>query len=199
MASATALEGKEVRMTTPERVATAAAHRLLPAIAVAAVAAGCGSAPATSPPPPTPVVAEATKGPFVLRLELPKANWESSETITGQATLSLVGVDRVEYGTPTGETFFSYQEVHGNRSAHRLLADYCHTETMEATRPLVTPLQGGQLYEASPSSFQKWFRMGPSLRLPAGAWQITATAWADTTDICGGKAMEATVEIRVTD
>jgi hypothetical protein len=159
-------------MTTAERIATAAAHRLLPAIAVAAVAAGCGSAPATSPPPPTPVVAEAAKDPFVLRLELPKADWKASETITGEATLSLVGVDKVKYGAGASKAvFFSFNEVDGEgRSAPAVIADCCHETAMEAAHPLIVPLQGDASYSvyASPSEFQRWFMTNSRLQLPVG-------------------------------
>src|ERR1035437_8932035 len=86
-----------------------AGRRLLLA-ALGLVVAGCaaGNTTSTAPsqaaptPAPTPVRATDTQGRYQLVFELPRTDWQTTDSITGQATLSLVGSGGVDFGSSGG-------------------------------------------------------------------------------------------------
>ena len=82
-----------------------AGRRLLAAelcLVVAGCAAGANASTAPSQaaltPAPTPAQATDTQGQYRLVFELPRTDWRASDAITGEATLSLIGADAVDFG-----------------------------------------------------------------------------------------------------
>ncbi|MGZ6265728.1 MAG: hypothetical protein ACXWN4_02325, partial [Candidatus Limnocylindrales bacterium] len=128
---------------------------------------------------PTPVVAEDSNGPFRLELKLSQPEWHHNEPIPGEATLSLVGMDMLTYGsTSSGPIIFRFKEIGGNREFVEPSAADCHELTLDAGKPVVVPIRFP----------------GPTLELPIGTWRITADAQADANGICPQTGLTASVE-----
>ncbi len=185
------------------RASTLAVLAIIVAACVGASPSPVGPSPSPVGPSPSPVVAEANKGPFKLQLALPRADWHATDTINGEATLSLVGVETLKFGTTaSGPIIFSFAEVGGSRSVEGIHSLDCKQSTLEAGKPLVVPITKQGAYDpAAPSSdFHKWFMTGPHLQLPAGTWRITAVAYVNTDDICPDEshALRVSVELHVT-
>ncbi len=155
-------------------------------VAIAVVASGCGAAtasPSPASPAPSPVVAEDSTGPFRLELKLSRPDWHATESIPGEATLSLVGMDTLTYGTTSsGPIIFSFQEVGGTREFREPSASDCRERTLEAAKPVVVPIRFPN----------------PTLQLPVGTWRITASAQVNANGICPGAGLSAAVEGHVT-
>jgi hypothetical protein len=164
--------------------------------ALALVVAGCASVASTSTIGPSaspivaasPAVAQTTKGPFLLQLELPRTDWRTTETITGDATLSLVGISSLQYGSNgNGPIIFSIDEVGGSRKVDPVITADCRYRTMDAAEPLVAPIK----------TLQEWVLSDHEMQLPVGTWRITATALVNPNGMCPDD-MKASVEVRVT-
>jgi hypothetical protein len=178
------------------------AVRVLIVAVVATVGGACaGSAASTTGGPPPGAVAEATSGAFRLRLELPRSDWLASDTITGQATLSNVGVSAVQFGTSGEPIILSFGEVGGGRRVTAFDPVDCGYRTLEVARPIVVPLtnkMGAYRPDAPPSDFPKWFITNSRLQLPVGTWRVTAVAYVGADQVCvGGYDLEVSVELHV--
>ena len=177
--------------------------RALMVAVVATVGVGCAGSTASTTvgPSPTAAAAEATFGPFKLRLELPRANWLASDTITGQATLSNVGVGPVHFGTSGEPIILSFDQVGGDRHVQAIDPADCGYRTLEAATPIVVPLTnkiGAYHPDAPASDFPKWFITNSRLQLPVGAWRVTATAKVGADQSCaGGTDLKVSVELHV--
>lgn len=153
------------------RASTIAVLAIIVAACVGPSASPVGPSASPVGPSPSPVVAEESSGPFKLQLALPRADWHATDTITGEATLSLVGVETLKFRTTaSGPVIFSFTEVGGSRSVEGISWADCKESTLEAAKPLVVPItkQGAYDPAASPSDFKKWFMTDPQLQLPAG-------------------------------
>jgi hypothetical protein len=172
--------------------------------ALAIVVAGCagGTSSPTVGPSPSPAIAEATKAPFRLRLELPRAVWRSTDTISGEATLSLEGVEAIHFITSGEPIIFSFKEEDGGRYLENVDPADCRPYTLEAAKPLVVAIHKSGAYQedAPPSDFPKWFMTNPRLQLPVGTWRVTATAYVNANDVCSSRsdALTVSVDLRVT-
>lgn len=152
--------------------------RALVIVALTIVGSGCGAATAS----PSPVVGQGSLGPFRLELELSRPEWHHNEPIPGEATLSLVGMDTLTYGsTGTGITF-RFEEVGGNREFVEPSTADCKGRTLEAGKPFVVPITFSD----------------PTYSLPVGTWRISASAPVNANGICPNAALGATVEGHVT-
>jgi hypothetical protein len=171
--------------------------------ALAMVVAGCAGGPPsrTVESSPSPVVAEATSGPFKLQLELPR-DWHATDTISGEATLSLEGAEAVHFITSGEPIIFSFKEEDGGRYLENVDPADCRPYTLEAAKPLVVPIHKSGAYQedAPPSDFAKWFMTNPRLQLPVGTWRVTATAYVNANDVCSSRtdALKVSVDLRVT-
>lgn len=160
--------------------------RALVIVAVAVVASGCGAAaasPSQPSPAASPVVAEDSTGPFRLELKLSRPDWHYKESIPGEATLSLVGMDTLKYGsTSSGPIIFRFTEIGGNREFVEPSTADCRQLTLDADKPVVVPIKFPD----------------PTLELPVGTWRITADAQADANGICPHAGLSVSVGGHVT-
>jgi hypothetical protein len=152
--------------------------RLL-AISICLAVAGCAAA-SPSPNTPTPSGRSVDRqGQYQLALDLPQTDWRTSDAITGQATLSLVGSDQIQFSASgSGPILFFFDEVGGSRHVAGGNTPDCHSYTLEAGQTITSPIKksGGYDPNAEPSDFERWFATDPILHLPAGEWTITAVA-----------------------
>jgi hypothetical protein len=161
-----------------ERGAVALKLRALVLVALTIVVSGCGGATAS----PSPVVAEDSSGPFRLELKLSRPDWHATESIPGEATLSLVGMDTLTYGsTSSGPIIFRFKEIGGNREFVEPSTADCRQRTLDADKPVVVPIRFPD----------------PTLELPVGTWRITADAQADANGICPHAGLSVSVEGQV--
>jgi hypothetical protein len=123
--------------------------------------------------------------------------------ITGEATLSVIGTKRVEYGTPGGgPIFFSFDQLDGDRQIEGRGPPNCTWRTLESGQPISQPIEKsgtGFGPSARPSDFDRWFATDPEVHLPPGWWRITAAvqAWHATCPGPGDLSLHAAVVVRV--
>lgn len=155
--------------------------------ALCLVVAGCaaGNTPSTAPsqatvtPAPTPVRATDTQGRYQLVFELPRTDWQTTDSITGQATLSLVGSGGVDFGSSGGGPIgFGFAEVGGSRQMGPAWTADCRFDRLVAGQPKTSQItkSGGFIGEDPNVAFYRSFFADPLVHLPAGDWTITAVA-----------------------
>jgi hypothetical protein len=158
--------------------------------ALLAVAACAAPGPSPSPEPdptavpkpevtPGPASVLASTGPVQLELELPRTTFSTSEPITGQGILSTTdGTDLAVAGSGSGLITFSYTEIGGTRSMGGEATADCQPYLIGAADPITSQLTNGAGWsEDDPNAaFYEAFAMAPDVRLPPGAWRITARA-----------------------
>ena len=182
------------------------------ALAVVSLVAACG--PGTGPtasgsslaPSPTgssiePIGGVGAAGPFRLALELPKATWQTDQPITGVATLSIIGLEgHVLSGSGGGLIVFDYRELGGRRHVEPVSTADCVPHAIGPADPIVEPLgKSGGFDGADPdATFYRAFLQGPDVRLPPGAWRITAIATFIDDAGCDGQRYSFEVPVTVT-
>ncbi len=161
-------------------------------------------------PTPTPVPslavsarAEDTQGSFHLVFELPKATWSAGETITGLATLSVVGAKGVDLGgSGVGLIGFAFADVAGTHDVQPMWTADCRPYRLDPGSPITSPIMksGGYAADQPDASFDRAFLTDPVISLPAGDWKITAVADFIEKKDCSGQShiMPATVVVHVT-
>jgi hypothetical protein len=185
--------------------------RPLLAGALCLVVVGCsgGTSASTAPgqaaasPAPTPAQATDTQGKYRLVFELPRTDWRASDAITGEATLSLIGADAVDFGASgSGPLAFSFEEIGGSRHVDGHGTPDCRGYRLEAGKPVFSPIKksGGYSADAPPSDFNRWFMTDPLVHLPAGDWTITAIAdvWAGICPVPSERPLRAAIRVHVT-
>src|ERR1035437_8186065 len=112
------------RLPASSRSVVGLTGRRLVTAALCLVGVGCcgGTTPSASPsqaaptPAPSPAQATDTQGRYQLVFELPRTDWQTTDSITGLATLSLIGSGGVDFGSSgSGPIGFGFDEVGGNR------------------------------------------------------------------------------------
>ena len=160
--------------------------RLMAVGAFCIVAAGCGIGPvppaSAGPTASVPARSEDSQGSFRLVFELPKSEWRANEAISGEATLSVIGSEAVDYGSSgSGPILFSFDQLDGDRHVNGPETADCRWRRLEPGVPVSSPIRKrgpGYGPSAQPSDFDRWFSTDPDLHLPPGVWRITATAEA---------------------
>ena len=179
------------------------------AAALTVVVVGCsgGAAPAPTPSPagptPTPARVDDTEGRYQLVFELPRTNWRTTDSIAGQATLSLIGAGAVDFGASgQGPLAFGFDEVGGSRHAGWSMTADCAYYHLDAGQSISSSINksGGYEGDAAPSDFNRWFTKDQLVYLPAGDWTITAVANLVDGAGCSGGAytLKAAVLVHVT-
>lgn len=163
-------------------------------MAGAVLGAGLGAcgvpAPTPSSPPdptavpepgvtPGPTSVFASDGPIQLELQLPRTTFSASEPVTGQGVLSTTdGSDAAVAGSGSGLITFTYSEIGGTRSMGGASNADCNPYLIAAGDPVTEQLTHSAGWSADDPNavFYEAFAKGPDVRLPSGAWQITARA-----------------------
>ncbi len=177
---------------------------LVAAVACCLAAAGCEPGPTAGPTITTPARAEDSQGSFRLAFEMPKANWQTTEAITGHAWLTNIGPEAVDYGTPGGgPIFFSFDQLDGPRHVDGRGPPNCTFPRLEAGQQVSSPIRkSGPGFDpsAQPSDFDRWFSTDALVHLPPGLWKITAMAqvWHAICPVAADRPLLAAIAIRVT-
>lgn len=175
-------------------------HRVVAAgamlLAMALIVAGaCGSPASSVPsvpaaPPADPTVvpnAVPTPGPtevsktaddFRVVLRLPATTISASEPLTGEAVLTTVDGRQEQIAGSGGGVFgFTYREIGGTRMMAYAMTDDCvpYAIPEDGLRGALTP-SGGWSEDDPNAAFYRTFAQAPDVRLPAGAWEVTADA-----------------------
>ena len=167
---------------------------------------GCSATtptPAAPTPAPTPAQSTDTQGRYHLVFELPKTDWRASDSITGQATLSLVGSGGTDFGASgEGPFAFGFDAVDGNLHVGWTMTSDCGNYHLDAGQPMSSPIKKSGTYSATaaPYDFNRWFMTDPLVHLPAGDWTITAIASLVDGSYCSGAyyTLKAAVLVHVT-
>ncbi|HEX7613426.1 MAG TPA: hypothetical protein VF371_11695, partial [Candidatus Limnocylindrales bacterium] len=167
--------------------------------ALCLVVAGCvagnttSAAPSQAAPTPAPTPAQATdtQGRYQLVFELPKTDWHTTDSITGLATLSLIGSGGVDFGSSSGGPIgFGFAEVSGSRQMGPVWTADCSSGRLDAGQPRTSQItkSGGFTGEDPNVDFYRSFFADPLVHLPAGDWTITAVASFVEGTACSGES-----------
>ncbi|MGD0861402.1 MAG: hypothetical protein ABSA21_01400 [Candidatus Limnocylindrales bacterium] len=163
--------------------------------ALCLLAVGCGAG--------TTAQAEATQGQFQLVFELPRSDWHTSDSITGEATLSYLGSGSVSIGASgTVPIGFNFKEVGGSRHMDWVWTQALVVFRLDADKPITSPIKKSLAWTPDDpnADFYGWFAHDPLVHLPAGDWTITAVAaFQDGSDSGSDQyTLQATVRVHVT-
>jgi hypothetical protein len=190
--------------TAGRRSAKAAIARPILAAALCLAAIGCSATTPTRAAPsqaaPTPAQATDTQGHYQLVFELPKTDWRASDSITGLATLSLIGSGSVDFGSSgSGPIGFGFDEVGGSRQMGPIWTADCRSGRLDAGQPKTSQItkSGGFIGEDPNVAFYRSFFADPLVHLPAGDWTITAVASLVEGTACSGASYTLKVALLV--
>jgi hypothetical protein len=196
-----------MRTRSVQRSIAVVFRRSFLAAALCLVVAGCvqgtGAPPTTSQTAPTPAQATDTKGRYQLVFELPRTDWKTTDSITGLATLSLIGSGGEDFGSSgSGPIGFGFDEVGGSRHVGPLWTADCAYDRLVAGQPRTSQItKSGGLDGQDPNvAFYRSFFADPLVHLPAGDWTITAVARFVEGTGCSGESytLKAAVLVHVT-
>jgi hypothetical protein len=141
------------------------------------------------------------EGAFELTFELPSATFHAGEVIQGRATLGVVGGVVVAFGSSgSGPFAFEFAEINGRRQVGGIMTGDCAPYRLEPGRPMTSAIMksGGYSNDDPEAAFYREFLNGdPTVRLPAGAWRITAGATLVEGEGCSGASRNLTASILV--
>lgn len=191
-------------LTAGRRSVAGMVGRQLLAAALCLVVVGCSGGASQTSATPASAQATDTQGKYRLVFELPRTDWQTSDSITGQATLSLIGSGSSDFGASgEGPFAFGFDEVDGNRHVGWSMTSDCKNYHLDAGQPMSSPIKksGGYSADAAPYDFNRWFMTDPLVHLPAGDWTITAIASLVDGSGCSGAyyTLKTTVVVHVTD
>jgi hypothetical protein len=166
----------------------------------AVVLSACGG---SSAPSSTPAPATETDGLFRLELAVPHLAWRAGDAITGTATLSFTGpAPTTIYGPAGGVIYFSYVEVGGTRRVDPVWDAACASLPLGPAAPIAAALsKGGGITGSEPDAdfLRSFLLTDPGvIRLPAGAWDISAVTVFLDGDACSGSSHQMRATVRVT-
>ena len=165
--------------------------------ALCLVAVGCGMGA------PTPVASARAVGSgsrFQLDFSVPRTDWRTTDSITGEAKLSFLGSGRVSI---SGSEFieFEFDEVGGSRSVVPVSDLVCAVRDLDAENSITLPItKSGAWDPADPNdAFLQSFFANSQVQLPAGDWTITAIASFIESGDCSGpvETLRASVVVHV--
>lgn len=156
---------------------------------------GCVAAPTAQ--------AEATQGQFRLVFELPRSDWHTSDSITGEATLSYLGSGSIGIGASGGGPIgFTFQEVGGSRHMGWVWTQSLVVFQLSASKPISSPISKSVAWTADDpnADFYSSFAHDPLVHLPAGDWTITAITGFEESTGPGSYQfnLQAAVQVHVT-
>ena len=140
-------------------------------IATLCVGAGACAGSSISPSPEPPARTETTDGRFHLTFEMPKTTWRASETIEGEATLTLSGNDTVAISGSSALFGFAFDSADGTRHIVPIWPADCYPRTLDHGNPMTQTLAG-----KSGDGWTTAELSDPLLHLTHGDWTITAVS-----------------------
>src|SRR5664280_2668853 len=151
----------------------------------------------------TPAQATDSQGQYQLVFEMPTTDWRTTDSITGLATLSLIGSGGVDFGSSGGGPIgFGFDEVGGSRHVGPVWTADCMYGRLESGQPKTSPItkSGGFTGEDPNVDFYRSFFADPLVHLPAGDWTITAVASFVEGTLCSGASytLKAAILVHVT-
>ena len=167
------------------------------ASALCTLVVGCGAG-ATTPVASGHAVASNSR--FQLDFSLPRTDWSTTDSITGEATLSFLGSGSVSI---SGSEFIWYEfdEVGGTRHVTPIDDLICTYRDLSAQKPITSGItkSGGWLPDDPNAGFFQSFFANPQVRLPVGDWTITAIS-SFSEGSCGDsvQTLRASVVVHVT-
>jgi hypothetical protein len=142
--------------------------------ALCLVVAGCASA--------VPAVAASARAVgsdsrFQLDFSVPRTEWTTADSITGEATLSYLGTGSVPV---SGSEFilFEFENADGSIKMTPVSDLVCNHDELGAGKAItsaITKSAGWGPSDPNAAFFESFFA-SPQVRLPAGTWTITAVA-----------------------
>lgn len=180
-------------------VAACASPAPSPTLPVGSPTAEPAATPGGSRDPGQAVHTEATAGPFTLVFELGDDTWRAGEPIAGRAWLTVAGGSAELYGSGSGLLAFDFREVDGSRRMEAAWTDDCQPYRLEAGSPLSSGItkSGGFGGDDPNAAFYRAFFADPLVRLPAGRWEITATASFGVGDCGGERTIRAPIMVTI--
>jgi hypothetical protein len=170
-------------------------------LVLALVLVGCGSG--DTPSPAGPATSSVTQGRFTLSFTVAESSVRSRDEITGTAQLALVAPGGATFSGPGTLIGFEFSEVGGNRRhVVPVFDEVCAPHRVTSTSPLQSPIvKSGAVVEGPDAAWYRQFLTDPTVTLPAGDWDITATAGFFDGQNCTGQRldMRATVRVHVTE
>ena len=162
-------------------------------LAVAVLVTGCVA---------TRIRAEDRDRGFLLTISAPRQVWASGQPIAVSSEFSYLGPGATEvWGPGPGpHVGFDVVELTGHRKMQAIWLLACQSWTMTRL-PITTPFRkgGGYSDDDPDAAFYRQYFADPEFRLPAGRWQITATApFSLGPDSCGGPAVDLRASITLT-
>jgi len=180
------------------RIATSIACLALLALAAAA----CGSSgPTIDPAAPTGRVETAAQsGRFQLTFAVDRGVVRSDDAITGEAALRLTVPGGATISGAGALFTFDFLEIGGAGRHVDPVSDLaCAPHRVTSDAPSVTPIVKSGAAVGPDAAFIADFLKGTAVHLPAGTWDITATASFHDAEGCAGQeiVLRATVRVHV--
>lgn len=138
--------------------------------------------------------------PFQLQLVLPRLTWTASEPITGMAILAYRGEETTTiYGSASGVIAFTFDEVNGSRHVDAEMDAACAPHALDPATPINVDLfkSGMVTGNESDADFLRSFFADPEIHLPAGTWDIMASANFFEGEGCGAGQHNMRTSIRI--
>lgn len=150
----------------------------------------------------TPIRAEDRDRGFLLTISAPHQVWGAGQPIEVSSRFSYLGAGatKVWGAAPGPHVRFDVVELTGHRKMHAGWRQGCASWLMTQL-PITTPFNksGGWTDEDPDAAFYRQYFADPEFRLPAGRWQITATApFSLGPDTCGGPNVDLRASLTLT-
>ncbi len=182
-------------MTRPWRMIQAMARLLT--FVLALVLAGCGSE--ATPSLAGPATSSVTQGRFTLSFTVAQSTVRSRDEITGAATLALIAPGGATFSGPDTLFGFEFSEVGGS---HRLVQPVfdgvCAPHRVTNNTPIESQIvKSGAVVEGPDADWYRKFLADSAVTLPAGDWDIAATASFFDGQNCTGQHLDMRASVRV--
>lgn len=167
-------------------------------LVLALVLVGCGSGDAT-PSAAGPATSSVTQGRFTLSFTVAQSSVRSRDEITGTAQLALIAPGGATFSGPGTLIGFEFSEVGGNRRHVVPVFDAdCSPHRVTSTSPLDSPIvKTGSVVEGPDAAWYRQFLADQAVKLPAGDWDIAATASFFDGQSCTGQHLDMRATVRV--
>jgi hypothetical protein len=177
----------------------AMARRL--ALLLALIVAGCGAGASASPA--GPATGTVTQGRFTLTFTVDQSSVRSHDDVTGTARLALIAPGGATFSGPSTLIGFEFSEVAGtHRHVVPAVDTDCAPHRVTVNTPIDSPIaKTGSVVEGPDADWYRRFLADAGVKLPAGDWDITASAAFFDGQNCTGQRldMRATVRVHVTE